>query len=241
MRYALISDIHANLEAFEAVLDGLSHERIDEYLCLGDVIGYGADPKRCLELVRSLKPSVLIAGNHEWGVAGLKGLDYFNDLAREAVIWTKGVLDQKETDSLKSFPLTGEKGALTLVHGTLDSPADFNYIFNGHDACQTARLMKTPLCVVGHSHVAGIFCFHGNEIRYSPKAVKIDRDKRYVVNAGSVGQPRDLDPRASCAVYDDEEATIEIKRMEYDIKAAQGKILQSGLPERLALRLAEGT
>src|SRR3989338_4502921 len=129
MRYGLISDIHGNLEAFQAVLGVLSKDRIDKYLCIGDVVGYGADPKACIRLVKSLEPKALIAGNHEWGVVGLTYLEYFNELARKAVIWTKGILSRDEFDYLKSFRLVYEDEAFALAHGSFDSPEKFQYIF----------------------------------------------------------------------------------------------------------------
>lgn len=241
MRYGLISDIHGNLEAFKAVLGALSKESIDEYLSIGDVIGYGADPGACIKLVTSLKIKALIAGNHDWAVLGLTDIEYFNELAKAAVIWTKRVLSQKELDFLKSFRLVYEEGDYTLVHGTLGSPEKFYYILNSFDAYLTIKLMKTAICFVGHSHIPGIFYIADDKVSYivGPK-IKIEHDKKYIVNVGSIGQPRDLDPRASYAIYDDEDSTVEIKRVEYDIKTAQGKILKAGLPEKLAYRLSEG-
>ena len=241
MRYAILSDIHGNLEAFKAVLDALSEERIGAFLSVGDVIGYGADPKECIKLLRSLEPEVLIAGNHEWGVLGLKEPEYFNELAQYAVLWTRNVLDKDDIEYLNSFSLVYEDGNITLVHGTLNMPEEFYYIFDIDDADATISKMRNPLCFVGHSHVPGIFVSNHNKVE-SLEATKIhiDYERKYVINAGSVGQPRDGDPRASYAVYDNEEAALEIKRVEYDVKKAQNKILQAGLPSRLAYRLSEG-
>lgn len=241
MRYALISDIHGNLEALQAVLDALSKEKVGGYLCIGDVVGYGADPKECIRLVRSLDPEALIAGNHEWGVLGLLSIEYFNEYAAEAILWTKGVLNKDELDYLRSFKLVHEENPLTLVHGTLEEPAEFYYLFGADEASITMNLMKTPVCFVGHTHVAGIFYLHDDEVQYTQNpARKIHPDKRYVVNPGSIGQPRDRDPRASFAVYDTESGSLDIKRVPYDIKLAQSKILKAGLPPVLAHRLAEG-
>ena len=240
MRYGLISDIHGNLEALQAVLDLLLKERIDRYLCIGDVVGYGADPKACMRLIKKLEPAALVAGNHEWGTVELLGLEYFNEYAREAVIWTKRALSKDDADYLKSFRLVYEDEAMTLVHGTLDAPAEFHYLLNSHDAYLTMMQMKTPVCFVGHSHIPGIFYYDDGVVSLRPAKVKVDRDKRYVINIGSVGQPRDSDPRASYAIYDNEDDTVEIRRAAYDIKKAQGKILEAGLPKVLAYRLSEG-
>lgn len=241
MRYGLISDIHGNIEAFQAVLDAISKDSVDDYLCIGDVVGYGADPQSCISLVRSLEPKILIAGNHEWGVLGLLDLEYFTETAKEAILWTKGALNQDELDYLKSFRLVYEGEAFTLVHGSLESPGEFNYIFNSGDAYFTMRLQKTSVCFIGHTHRPGIFCYDNGSITYRMESeLKVEKEKRYIVNIGSVGQPRDGDPRASYAIYDDEEKTIDIRRVEYDIKTARDKILKTSLPAKLAYRLAIG-
>jgi predicted phosphodiesterase len=241
MRYAVISDIHANLEALNAVVDALSKDQVDAHLCVGDVIGYGANPKECIKIVRSLGRRVLIAGNHEHGVLGQISLEYFTDYAREAVVWTRGVLDKDEADFLRSFELVHKEGKFTLVHGSLESPAEFNYIFNSDEAAVTAALTHTPVCFVGHTHSPGIFYLDSGRMeRLSTQQVKVDHKKKYVINAGSVGQPRDGDPRASYVIYDEESGDIEIRRAAYDINTAQKKILASGLPPVLAHRLSEG-
>ena len=241
MRYGLISDIHGNLEALEAALGDLAKERIDEYLCIGDIVGYGANPRECIKIVRELELKALIAGNHEWGVLGFLDIDYFNEYAREAILWTKNILNHHETDYLKSFKLSWSEGCMTLVHGSLEEPQEFYYIFDPKDADKTLKLQKTQLCFVGHSHMPGIFYSDGKVAnRVNSLKTRIEADKRYVINIGSIGQPRDGDPRASFAVYDEDEGIVEIKRVPYDIERAQAKILATGLPTTLALRLAEG-
>lgn len=241
MRYAVISDIHSNLEALRAVLMDSSSFKVDNFICAGDIVGYAASPKECIAAVRSVCPKILIAGNHDYGVIELLDLEYFNERSRNAVLWTKGVLSQDDLDYLKTFVLLREEAKFTIVHGSLDNPGKFHYIFGRGDAYETVELMKTPVCFVGHSHVAEIFHFRENKMTRStgPK-IKIEYEDKYVINAGSIGQPRDGDPRASYAVYDDEEGTVEIRRVEYDIKAAQRKIMDAGLPLWLASRLAEG-
>jgi diadenosine tetraphosphatase ApaH/serine/threonine PP2A family protein phosphatase len=243
MRYGLISDIHSNLEASRAVLEALAKDNVDEYLLIGDVIGYGADPKACITLTRSLNPAVQIAGNHEWGVVGLLDLEYFNELAAAAIEWTRERLDKDETDYLRSFKLIHEdkEKGFTLVHGSPAEPGKFYYILNGDDAGFAARHLETALCFVGHSHVPGVFRSDSGDIsRVSGHSIKMDRGKRYIVNVGSIGQPRDGDARASYAIYDDEAKTVEIRRVEYDIETAQRKILEAGLPAKLAYRLSWG-
>jgi diadenosine tetraphosphatase ApaH/serine/threonine PP2A family protein phosphatase len=241
MRHAVISDIHGNLEAFESVLNAVSEEMADDYFFVGDVIGYGADPKGCIKLLKSLNPAVSIAGNHEWGALGKLDVSYFSETARDAVTWVSKILDDEEKEYLGSFPLVYQDEKVTLVHGTLNMPEEFYYIFDVEDAYVTLSQMSNALCFVGHSHVPGIFSFEHNKVEYLESTeLKMDSEIRYLVNVGSIGQPRDGDPRASFAIYDDEELTIKLKRVEYDVKKAQEKILKAGLPAKLAERLSEG-
>jgi predicted phosphodiesterase len=241
MRYAVISDIHGNLEAFEGVLSAVSDERVDGYLFLGDVVGYGANPKECIEHLKALDPVILIAGNHEWGTLDKLDTSYFSDAAREAVLWTKKVLSGDEKKYLGSFPLAYEDERMTLVHGTLNAPEEFYYVFDNEDAYVTLSQMKNQVCFIGHSHVPGIFACENTKVEtIEGTGIRMDGERRYLINAGSVGQPRDGDPRASFVIYDDEELTVEIKRTEYDVKKAQAKILNAGLPASLAQRLSEG-
>ncbi|MDP3791180.1 MAG: metallophosphoesterase family protein [Candidatus Omnitrophota bacterium] len=241
MRYAIISDVHGNLEAFESVLNALSEERIDSYLFVGDVVGYGANPKECVKLLKSLSPIVSVAGNHEWGVLGKTELSYFNEFAQAAILWTKKSVSSDEIEYFKSLPLVYEDEKMTLVHGTLNMPEEFYYIIDTEDAYVALSQLKSPLCFVGHSHVPAIFASDHTKVECIERMdIKIDSERKYIINAGSIGQPRDGDPRASFAVYDDEESTVEIKRVEYDIKKAQDKILKAGMPPNLAYRLSEG-
>lgn len=241
MRYCVFSDIHGNLEAFEAVSEAFSKEKADSYICLGDVVGYGADPCACIKAVSLLSPGVLIAGNHEWGVLGLLGIDYFNEYAAAAIEWTRGVLGERETAYLRKFRLTEESGNCTFVHGSLDQPARFGYVLDEEDAGVSIKLSRTEITFVGHSHVAGVYYLHdGRGVCAGSARTRITRGVRCLVNVGSVGQPRDGDPRASYAIYDDEESVVEIKRVGYDIASAQKKILKAGLPRWLASRLSEG-
>lgn len=241
MLYAIISDIHGNLEAFQAVVAELSKAGVDEYMCVGDVVGYGADPSGCIEILRSLRPNVLTAGNHEWGVLGLLGLDYFNEYARAAIEWTRNRLSRAETDYLKSFELIHEDTDFFLVHGGMPDPEKFPYIMDSDDARRTMKQVNRPVCFVGHTHAAEIYYSDKGGVRQTIEPrIKMEKGLRYVVNVGSIGQPRDMDPRASYAVFDSDSGTVEIKRVPYDVGKAQEKILKAGLPEMLALRLSEG-
>lgn len=240
MRYGIFSDIHSNLEALNAALEAYKKENIERYLCVGDIISYGADPSPCIKIVRELKV-VIVAGNHEWGVCDKIGLENFTDIAQEALVWTKAVLKEHERDFLSGLPLTYEEENFILVHGSLNHPADFNYLENMEEADMGFTQLKKQVCFVGHTHRPGVFVERDKELFYKPlKALVLEDNKKYIVNVGSIGQPRDRDCRASLVVYDSDAKIIELKRVEYDFKRTQEKILKSGLPEFLALRLAEG-
>jgi len=240
MRYGIFSDIHANLEAFAAVLEALAAENIDQYICGGDIVGYGADPSRCIALVNKLNP-LIVCGNHDHAACGMLDMSYFNPYARDAALWTQEKLSEEEKAFLGSLQYVHEDRAYTMVHGSLDSPKSFCYILNGEDAYKTIDRMKGALCFVGHTHVPGVFRLDEHKLSYSEKgSISIEPGMKYVVNVGSVGQPRDGDKRAAYACYDDETQTVEIKRVPYDIKKAQRKIIGAKLPLVLAERLSAG-
>lgn len=241
MRYALISDIHSNWEALEAALNFLSKENIDAYFCLGDIVGYGANPQECISKIRSLSCRAIIAGNHDWAAAGIFELSYFNFLARKAIIWTSEKLNQADKEYLKSFPLTYRDDLITLVHGTLYNPGEFNYMLDIYAAAKDFDLLKRQVSFIGHSHLPGVFFEENYQIGYSLEQKIVLKPKvKYIVNAGSIGQPRDGNWRSSLVIFDSEEKSIEFKRIEYDVELAQKKIIRAGLPERLASRLSEG-
>lgn len=241
MRYAILSDIHGNLEALESVLKSAKDEGADAYISLGDIVGYGADPVAAIKMVRSLDPRASIAGNHDLGAVGMADMSDFNKFAKAAIEWTAGILGDEERGYLKGLELTHVEWGMTLVHGSMEDPESFNYILDIGDVRVTMELMKTPVCFVGHSHAAAVYREKSGEIERL-KAGEVDTEDgcRYIVNAGSVGQPRDFDPRASYVIYDDKSGRIELKRVSYDIAAAQKKIIDAGLPAFLAYRLSDG-
>lgn len=240
MRYGIISDIHSNLEALNAALGFYKEEKIDRYLCLGDIVSYGPDPSRCIQIVRELKADI-VAGNHEWGVCAKSKLNSFTDLAQEALIWTKKALKEQELDFLGGLPLVYEEENFILVHASPNSPADFYYLNNMDEADTGFTALKKQVCFVGHTHWPGVFVERDKEIFYKPlKLLELEDNKRYIINAGSIGQPRDRDYRACAVIYDSDVKTIELRRVEYDFRPTQEKILKSGLPESLARRLADG-
>ena len=240
MRYGIISDIHANLEALEVAIDALSREKIDKYLCVGDIVGYGADPTECIRKTRALDP-VVVLGNHDAASCGLRSTRDFNEPAKNAILWTQKNIETSDIDFLKSLEMVYKNRDLTLAHGTLQEPEEFHYMLHKNDADATFALMDTPVCFVGHSHSPGIFSGKQGKVDYFYKEkVKISKSERMIVNTGSVGQPRDGDPRLCYSVYDSLAGTVELKRLPYDVPKAQKKILKAGLPPFLASRLGDG-
>lgn len=194
MRYGIFADVHSNLEALQAVLEAYRLERIDEYLCVGDVVGYASEPCECLELVRSCARAV-VAGNHDWASVGLFPVCSFNTYAATAVVWTQGELDADSRAYLQRLGLVYKTRDLTLVHGSLDAPEEFNYVTDSSAAGETFKRMETDVSFIGHLHVPGVFIEEKGRIRYSSAdTAEILPQGRYIINVGSVGQPRDGDP-----------------------------------------------
>ncbi|MBI5874059.1 MAG: metallophosphoesterase family protein [Candidatus Omnitrophica bacterium] len=240
MRYAVFSDVHSNLEAFEAVLEAAHKSHIDQYLFLGDIVGYGANPCECIAHLRKLCP-LIVAGNHDWGVVGMTDLDYFNEEARASLVWTKEAIAEADRIFLSQLKLVQESVRFCIVHGTLSHPEEFDYMTDGQRAAKTFYLLEQEVCFVGHSHRPGVFVDDTEKIYYQvPKRLDIVKGRRYIVNDGSIGQPRDGDWRACFCIYDDNASTIEFRRVEYNIHEAQKKILEAGLPRILADRLSIG-
>ena len=241
VKYAIISDIHANLEALEAARAEIGRIAPDKVLNLGDLVGYGASPAECIEAARHLA-HVTIAGNHDFGVAGLTDIRYFNSYARRAVLWTAGVLKQADIDYLKSLALSHvEDGAFRLVHATPSDPGRWDYIFGRDQALAEFAAFPEPICFIGHSHQAGIFEMdeHGLVAR-GGDSVTISAGRKYLINVGSVGQPRDGDPRAGICVFDADRGEVRLVRVAYDIEGAKRRIVDAGLPPILAHRLSYG-
>ena len=242
MRYALLGDIHGNTEALETVLANVRSESVDKVVCLGDIVGYGAEPSKCLEIIMDLKCDV-IAGNHDWAAVGKLSIDCFNAYAKAAAIWTRDQLSQPHKDFLAGLPLFITYEHFAVAHGTFHQPEAFNYIQTVFDAQQSfaaLRKLGANLGFLGHSHVPVGF-FDTDPITYTlDQEIPVDEETSVIVNAGSVGQPRDENNKASWAMFDSETKLVTIKRVEYDIDGAAAKIRQVGLPEILALRLYQG-
>ena len=240
MRYAVLSDIHGNLEALRAVLaDADAHA--DDVLCLGDVVGYGADPAPCVDLIGA-RARAVVAGNHEHAVIGRLDLSWFNRHARAAAEWTREQIDESCTAFLGALPLTAEVGDATLVHASPRQPDEWDYLVSLDDGLAVFGEFATRLCFVGHSHVPAVWSLgsSGPDHELGEVDVTLDAGRRYIINVGSVGQPRDRDPRAAYAVWDVDARHVSVRRVAYDIDTARGKIQAAGLPRILADRLAAG-
>ncbi len=239
MRYAIFGDVHANLEALQAVLEDARAHEVTHYVCLGDLVGYNADPVACLELVRSMECPI-VKGNHDEQACEVTDLSYFNPLAARAIQWTRDQLTDEHKEWLKALKFSRLVRNFAIVHSTLDSPASWGYVLSDLDASASFSYQHTQLCFYGHTHVPRAFIRDTRVHEVAPDLITLEAGKKYFFNAGSVGQPRDQDWRASYAIYTPAEQTIQWRRLSYDIETAQKKIIAAGLPERLALRLAEG-
>ncbi len=226
MKIGIISDIHSNLEALEVMLKRLAAEQVERICCLGDIVGYGANPNECVERVREACP-VSILGNHDAACTGHTSTEYFNSYARSAIEWTGRVLSEENLAYLKSLPLTHNDDDLFLVHATPKEPQAWNYITSPAEAQPHLDLLSHgATAFIGHSHVPA---------RFEDAAAK-----KRIINVGSVGQPRDRDPRACCGLYDTAAGTFEWIREVYPVQEAARKIRHAGLPEFLAVRLFIG-
>lgn len=238
-KIAVISDIHANLEAFEVVLGEIEKKEVDKIICLGDIVGYGPNPNEVVELVAK-NNIISIKGNHNEGMISPSVAFQFNEFGRKALEWQRKIMERKNIDFLKTLPFELIHNNVQMVHG---SPSDyFKYIITLTDALYEESFMKKKKVFVGHSHRAGVFSI--TDKRYFPLPeggeFTFEDDKKYIVNPGSVGQPRDLNPDASFMVFYPEENRILIKRVSYPYKLTREKILKAGLPEFLGDRLIVG-
>jgi diadenosine tetraphosphatase ApaH/serine/threonine PP2A family protein phosphatase len=241
MKYVIISDVHANLEALQAVRAEIERLSPDRVLNLGDIVGYGASPGECIEVCKQFV-DVTVAGNHDFGVSGLTDIRYFNSYARQAVLWTARALSQEDIDYLGRLPLVHvEDGSFRIVHATPSEPGRWNYIFGREQASVEFAAFGETICFVGHSHQAGFFEIdQSGAVTRDGNRLAVTAGKRYLINVGSVGQPRDGDPRAALCLYDPERGEAEIRRVPYDIEGAKRRILDAGLPPILANRLSHG-
>lgn len=246
MRYLVLSDIHANMEAFEAVLAAASQLPYERLLVLGDLVGYGADPNAVIERVRGLAPHGLIRGNHDKVGSGVESPEGFNTVARRAIGWTYEALTPANREWLAALPAgpVVVDELIEICHGTpFDEDA---YVFDDLDALRALHAAKRPLCLFGHTHVQIGYALTGDQFTLTtmddarPLTIAVGSDIRHLINPGSVGQPRDGDSRAGFGIVDTDRREVYLYRTTYPIGAAQARILEEGLPEVLAQRLALG-
>jgi predicted phosphodiesterase len=247
MRYLILSDIHANLTALETVLD-VAKSRWEKAVCLGDLVGYGPDPNEVIDRIREL-PAVTIRGNHDKAISGVEDADEFNPIARNAVLWTRAQLRPENREYLENLP----KGPLTIdgfsiVHGAVHDEDE--YVLSPVLALDGLRNAPTPVTFFGHTHLQGGFSLRGQDVtllRFKPSGGKefstlaVEPDTTYLLNPGSIGQPRDGDPRAGFAIADLDRRSVEFWRIPYKIEDVQGRMSRAGLPEPLILRLSFGS
>ncbi len=243
MRLAVLSDIHSNIEALSACLEALKEKSVDGYVLCGDTVGYGPDPEAVIERVRALSPLYAVKGNHDLAALGEMDLGWFNAFARAAIEWTIGRLSGEAAAFLKGLPLRVETPDFTVVHGTPRDPAE-EYLLTKQQFMENLGSFKASPCFVGHSHLPLYF-----QVLEGDRVVgdMLEGESRWrsgplpcALNPGSVGQPRDLDPRAACAVFDTSDRTFYMLRVPYDVEATQKKIRAAGLPPFLAERLSQG-
>jgi len=239
MKFAIIADIHGNLEALQAVLEDAQKRGCTHYACIGDVVGYGANPRECLQIVRSMGMPC-VKGNHDEYCSIEESAEGFNPLAAEAVMWTRQQLSEEDRQWLRDLRYVRMVTNFTIVHATLDAPQRWGYVFDKLAAAASFPYQNTPVCFFGHTHVPVAFVRDSMVRGGTYSKFKIEPGKKYFINVGAVGQPRDGNPKAAYVVYDVDEGTVELRRLDYDIATAQKKIRAAGLPERLAERLAYG-
>ena len=246
MRALVVSDLHSNAEALRAVLNRVRRKKFDTVICLGDFVGYGAQPNQVLDTMRMLRGrKIYIRGNHDRVASGLDDANGFNHAAKTAALWTRDHLSAPNRRFLRDLTVGPTlAGGVLLCHG---SPYDEDeYVFNVHHAAQVLALYEAPFILFGHTHLPAVFsidpdrCVKGFAVR-SDATVRLEPNERYLINPGSVGQPRDRNPFASCILFDSEKRSAQFLRVEYDIDKAQASILKAGLPDVLAQRLRYGT
>ncbi len=240
---AILSDVHSNLEALESVLGDIKKKGIERILFLGDAVGYGSNPNSCIELLKE-ECEVMLAGNHDRAAAGMTNIEYFNELARTAILWTRDMLKDEHKRFLASLPVSmrynNGRENIFLVHSTPREPESWHYLLTLRDAEVNFNYFNERICFLGHSHVPFVIQRKpsGEMFVYKDEA-ELKQDSRYIINAGSVGQPRDRDPRACYAILNKD--FVKFIRLDYNIEKTQKKMEEAGLPEPLIERLKYGT
>ncbi len=238
MRYGIFADIHSNQEALEAVLEDMQNHKVTHTVCLGDIVGYNANPVECLNLVRALGCPI-VKGNHDEEASEDRPIEHFSELAYVSMRHSREALSEEDKKFLRSLPMQRNVADFSIVHSSLDGPARWIYVFTSREAEASFVYQRTQMCFFGHTHVPNAFILDGQDVQECfYRRLVLKPGSRYYINTGSVGQPRDGDWRASYAIYEPDSGTVEMRRVPYDLSKAQQKILRAGLPERLAERLA---
>jgi len=241
MKTAFLSDVHGNLEALLSVKQSLEQEKVDKVFFLGDIVGYGAEPDACIDIIRSMTDTI-IAGNHDWAACGRRVTDHFNPMALQAITWTKRNISGDNLDFLSGLPLKQETDGFLAVHSTPMNTETWGYILTAEAAESAFSLFSRQMCFIAHSHVPAAFIqtAEGRITVSKSDRIAITPALRLIINVGSVGQPRDGNPLSSYGIYDSEKKEYLLFRVPYDIAAAQKKILAAGLPPFLANRIERG-
>lgn len=240
--YAILGDIHANIDALNAVLDDARAHGVTHFVCVGDVVGYNAAPAECIRIVRDELACPCVRGNHDHYVSYLDtNLADFSPSAAQVVEWTRSQLTEDDMAWLHDLPLQKPVMGFMLVHATLDKPAHWGYVFEKQQAEANFSYQYTQLCFHGHTHVPIIYSNEANGVvHYQPRDFTLELGQRLFINVGSVGQPRDGDPRASYVIYDMAARQVLFRRLAYDVQAAMERNRRAGLPEKCAARLEIG-
>jgi predicted phosphodiesterase len=241
MRLGFFSDVHSNLEALKSTMEDFRKEKLEKIFFLGDAVGYGPDPNECVELIQKVSQKSIM-GNHDFVALNLMETNWFNQYAKEAIQWTKSKLSEKNMELLSEYAMDHRVDIFHLVHSTPKEPANWDYIFTLDEAEENFSFFNHRVCLIGHSHRPFIIkksdqrhCLLVNET-----GVEIEDGFKYLINIGSVGQPRDGDSRACYLIYDDQTKNAKLKRVSYDIKKTQTKMKKAKLPQFLIDRLSFG-
>ncbi len=244
MLYGVFSDIHSNFEALKKVLDFFRKNKIQNFICCGDIVGYCPQPIECLNAIRAIDNLAIVAGNHDWAVCGKVDTRWFNTLAVEVIELVKKELSGDMLDYMANVPEFVENKEFTLVHG---SPRKHltEYLLEESQILDNLEFWKTPVCFVGHSHFPLYFEYNADknistDVIRSPRKIILNKGSRYILNPGSVGQPRDGNPFASCAVYDSESKSFEVFRLKYDVEKIQKLMEEKKMPRPFSERLKFG-
>ena len=241
MKSLMISDIHANLSALEAVFEDV--EKVDSYWCLGDLVGYGPDPNECIDLIKELPNLVCLMGNHDAATSGIIDDITFNPMARQAIRWTNDTITPENLEYIQGLPEAAVNGDVTFAHGSPREPV-WEYLLDTRNATENFGYFKTAYCMIGHTHLPTMYKLKKGDnqakLVIPENGDVVELEPRAIINPGSVGQPRDRDPRAAYAVFDTEKLTVEFHRVPYDIQSVQERMRKADLPHRHIQRLADG-